>query len=127
MSAVVAVADQGYSTLRPGRVLTILADVEAYPRWWPEVRAPRPGRLRVPGIGEVDVRVDGLRPDVGLYLRLSGARLEGHLEWYLEPFEEGTVVNCITNIRASGRWSPRRTLRVRAAVRRAMVALREAS
>ena len=119
-----AAADQGYVAAPPARVFELLGDPATYSRWWPGVRSDGPGRLEVPALGALEVVVDGVRADVGLYCRFRARRVEGHLEWYLEPFREGTVVYCITNIWTDRRWSERRSIRLRSAIRSAMVALK---
>ncbi|HEX9376333.1 MAG TPA: hypothetical protein VGB19_08855 [Actinomycetota bacterium] len=119
--------DQGFVGASPGRVFEVLREPEGYPAWWPGVRRLGDGRLRLPGMRPATVTVDRVRPGVGLFVRLSGGPggLEGHLEWYLEPFEEGTMVNGITDLGAGRRWPPRRVLRIRSGLRSAMVALKE--
>ncbi len=50
---------------------------------------------------------DGVRPGTGLYVRFRNGRGDascGHLEWYLEAFEEGTVVSCIADLRVARAW-----------------------
>ena len=106
----------------PIGVFEVLRDPSGYPTWWPGARGGD-GTLVLPGLGGVRVAAEGIRVGVGLTVRLDGDRAEGHLEWYLEPFREGTVVNSITNLWARRRWSPRRSLRLRASIRDAMVAL----
>jgi hypothetical protein len=46
------------------------------------------------------------------------------LQWYIEPFKDGTVVYGITDVQTARRWSMRRVLRHRASMRRALVALK---
>jgi len=121
--------DQGFVGAAPERVFEVLRDPAGYPAWWPGARRLGDGRLRLPGMPPATVAVDRVRPGVGLFVRLSRAAgpggREGHLEWYLEPFEEGTMVNGITDLGAGRRWPSRRVLRVRSGVRSAMVALKE--
>lgn len=52
----------------------------------------------------------------------------GTLEWYLEPFQEGTIVNVLLDVEAGSgaRRSERRLVRMRSSVRRALVGLYEA-
>ena len=62
---------------------------------------PRAGdavELRFPRLGGTRVRLEGERPGTGMILRLAGPRLAGSLEWYLEPFKEGTIVNAILEL-----------------------------
>ena len=120
-----ATADQGFVGTSPARVFEVLAEPAGYPRWWPGARERPPGRLLLPGFGVVAVEATGVRPGVGLYVRLEGRGFRGHLEWFLEPYKEGTVVNAIVNVESARRWQDRRILAVRAGLRLAMVALRE--
>jgi hypothetical protein len=62
---------------------------------------------------------------VGLFLNLSPA--SGTLEWYLERFEEGTVINCFLDLDLHGGSSRalRRLRRIRTAVRAGLVGLLE--
>ena len=119
--------DHGFVRAKPERVFEVLRDPAGYPAWWPGARALGDGRLRLPGLRAVRVAVEGVRPGTGLYLRISGGRREalgGHLEWYLEAFEEGTVVSCIADLRARRPWRPRRVLRMRAGLHAGLVALK---
>src|SRR5438552_4002901 len=75
--------------------------------------------------GETEPVIGAGRPGVGLYVRLDARGFPGHLEWFLEPYKEGTVVNAIVNVESARRWRDRRILAVRAGLRLAMVALRE--
>jgi hypothetical protein len=49
------------------------------------------------------------------------------MEWFLEPFQEGTVVNCILDLDLAGGWrgTSRRLRRIRTAIRRGLVGLME--
>jgi hypothetical protein len=78
------------------------------------------------GLPPVTVVVEGRRQDVGLLLRLEG-RVRGTLEWYLEPLEDGTMVNSILDLEVPGRLrrAGRGMHRARSSVRRGMVALKE--
>ena len=119
--------DHGFVRARPARVFEVLRDPAGYPAWWPGARALGDGRLRLPGLPPVLMEPGGVRPGTGLHLRISGGRreaLDGHLEWYVEAFEEGTLVSCIADLRAARPWRPRRVLRMRAGVRSALVALK---
>ena len=120
--------DQGFVASDPGTVYGVLAEVGAYPAWWPGVNVTSEGPdllLRLSGWPAVPVRPEAHRPGVGLFLRL-GEPLDGTLEWYLEPFQEGTIVNAILSVSlrgGSGRAS-RRLRRLRRAIRAGLVALR---
>lgn len=111
--------DQGFVGAAPARVYEVLADPSSYPTWWPGARAgpegvslPLARRPRPAGPRQ-------LRDDVGLHL-VSEDR---HLEWYLEPFDDGTIVNAFLEV-APGRWADRRLLRMRGAIRRGLVGLK---
>jgi uncharacterized protein YndB with AHSA1/START domain len=108
----------------PARVFEVLEDTAGYPRWWPGAKERPQDRLVLPGFGSVAARATEVRPGVGLFVRLEGRGFRGHVEWFLEPYKEGTVVNGIVNVEAGRRWRERRILAVRAGLRSAMVALR---
>ncbi|MDP9341160.1 MAG: hypothetical protein M3Q23_03415 [Actinomycetota bacterium] len=107
----------------PARVFEVLADPAGYPRWWPGAKQRPEGRLVLPGLGSVAVEATDVRPGVGLFVQVAGQGFSGHVEWFLEPYKEGTVVNGIVNVESAGRWRERRILAVRAGLRSAMVAL----
>jgi hypothetical protein len=125
----VAAHDQGFVTAPPGEVFGVLADLPSYATWWPGLEAGIEGQdIRLTGRPweGASVRAEGHRPGVGLLLRLSGTG-EGTLEWYLEPFEEGTIVNAILHLELPGgpRRAARRLRRLRVAVHGGLTALRE--
>ena len=76
-------------------------------------------------LGAVSVETSGLREGVEIVLPVAGPRVRGHLQWYLEPFRDGTVVYGITNVQTSRRWSRRKVLRHRTCMRDAIVALKQ--
>lgn len=121
----VAAHDQGYVTAPPGAVYRLLRDPEAYPRWWPGARGS--GGLDLGPVRGLGVRAGHLREDLGLVLELSGPAT-GTLEWHLEPFEDGTIVNAILNLDlpVGARRAERRLLGARAGIRRGMVGLKRA-
>lgn len=121
--------DQGYVAAPPAAVYGALRDPASYDRWWPRVRSGRVGEgasLKVGRGRPMGVRTERHREGVGLVLRLEGSPA-ATLEWYLEPFREGTIVNCILDVEAGRRRRARqRVRRLRAAVRRGMVGLKGA-
>jgi hypothetical protein len=122
--------DQGVVWAEPSHVYRALSDPAGYGAWWPGARASLDdGRvtLRIPGLPGLRVVTERLREGVGLFLRLEGD-LSGNMEWYLEPFEEGTIVSCLVELEIPGgpRRSGRALRRLRAAVRRGMVGLKRA-
>lgn len=137
MSAAVTAHDQGFVAAPPREVYEVLSDVRSYPAWWPGTDAAGDTdaaagegadtvRLRLPPAPPVIASAERHRPGVGVFIRL-GPPLEGTLEWYLEPFEEGSIVNAILDLRLDGgrRRAARRLGRLRAGIRGALVALRE--
>jgi uncharacterized protein YndB with AHSA1/START domain len=124
----VEAVDQGFVATPPGPVFRVLTDVPSYPSWWPgtEVRSLE-GRFRVrlPGGPMVPAVTGGHREGVGLTIRLDPP-YSGTLEWYLEPFEEGTVVSSILHLDLPGgpRRSARGLRRLRAGVHGGLLALR---
>jgi uncharacterized protein YndB with AHSA1/START domain len=119
----VAVVDEGFVRAVPDEVFELLLEPGRYPEWWPGVRSRR-AKLVVRVLGPIEAGVERVRPGKGLFVRVAGRRVEGHLEWFLEPVKEGTMVHCITNLTTRRRWGARRTLAHRAGVRRALVALK---
>ncbi len=118
------IVDQGFVPAPPDAVYPRLADLERYGEWWPRSRARRESgavELRLPGGPSAIASVRKVRPGIGLVIGLDGSRLGGSLEWYLEPFKDGTVVNAILDLERAGR---RRTLRLRRGIRTGLVALR---
>jgi hypothetical protein len=122
--------DQGFVPAPPTAVYAAVSQPASYPSWWPGATCDgdQGSALRLPlesGKGR-SASVERHRPDVGVFLSLPVYR--GTLEWYLEPFQDGTIVNGILDVEAAraGRWSQRRLLRMRASVRRALVGLHEA-
>ena len=119
--------DHGFVRVTPGRVFEVLRDPAGYPAWWPGARALGDGRLALPGIPPAWAQADGVRPGTGVFVRFRNGRGDascGHLEWYLEAFEEGTVVSCIADLRVARAWRERRVLRMRAGFRSALVSLK---
>lgn len=122
--------DQGFVAAPPARVDQAVADAAGYAAWWPgaAVIAAEAGvTLRLPGVPPIVVQPEDRRPGVGAAFRVHG-RIRGRWEWYLEPFEEGTIVNAMFDLDIPGgeRSGARRLYRLRAAVRRGLVALKGA-
>ena len=121
----VAEIDKGFVRVPPDRVFEVVSRPDRYPEWWPGTRAEGQGRIRFPEMGAVETSTDRLRPGVELLVPVRSAAVQGHLQWYLERFGDGTIVYGITDIETERRWSPRRVLRHRASIHRALVALKE--
>ncbi len=109
----------------PDRVYGALMDFQGYQRWWPGVAEWSGDRLSL----RLDGRPSGAAPDrerpgVGMYLNLDPP---GTLEWYLEAFEEGTVLSCFLDLELPGGTgrAHRRLLRARARVRDGLTGLME--
>ena len=119
----VASVDTGFVAAAPVRVFEVLADPSRYARWWPGVRDGG-DVVRLPGIGRATARAEEVAPDVELTLRVSGRAWAGRLQWYLEPYKEGTVVYGIVDLETAGRWGRRRRTAARASIHRALAALK---
>ncbi len=123
----VSTVDQGFVPATAAVCYGRLADPAGYPAWWPgaAVRdAPGGTAIEIGGLRMEGVRPDGVRPGVGLYLRFDGRGGAGSLEWYLEPFDGGTIVSAIAELDPRRPWGRRRVLRFRAAIRDGLVGLR---
>lgn len=120
-----AAHDQGYVGAPPAAVYGLLGNLEGYRAWWPDAAGPT--ELALDGFGRLSAVPGRFREDLGLFLDLSGGAA-GTLEWHLEPFEEGTVVNAILNLDVSAgrRRASRRLLAARGSIRRGMVGLKRA-
>lgn len=116
--------DQGFVAAPPGAVYRSVADTGSYGSWWGEAGAGADGklRLRLEPRRVTEASAERHRDGIGLFLRL-GAPYEGTLEWYLEPLEDGTMVNVFLDVNLS-RNAARRLRRVRASIRRALVGLK---
>ena len=119
--------DQGFVQVPPDQVYEALRDLAGYQRWWPGVGTWSGGRLSLRLDGRPwEAAPDRERPGVGMFLNLRSPA--DTLEWYLEPFEEGTVVSCFLELDLPGgsRRAGRHLRRIRAAVRSGLVGLMEA-
>jgi hypothetical protein len=117
--------DQGFVAAEPADVYEAIADPDSYGRWWQNTATdgPRPARLLL-GRSRVSAAATRHRPGVGVFVEL-GPPLDGTLEWYLAPFEDGTIVNALLDVELPGRGA-RRLRRVRAQIRRGLVGLKAA-
>jgi hypothetical protein len=120
--------DQGFVAASPSLVYEVLCDIASYGLWWPGIRVDTQGEgLRmglVAGAG-APARARGHREGVGLFIEL-GPPYDGTLEWYLESFEEGTIVNSVMDLEfGRGRRRASRALRhVRSSIHRGLVGLK---
>jgi hypothetical protein len=114
--------DRGFVAAPPERVYGRLADAGSYPSWWPGTEAAE-GSLQL-HLGRRNHRaVAGRhRADVGLFMTLGG---DVELEWFLERWDDGTIVSCLLDVDAGWRRADRRLLRMRGTVRQALVGLKE--
>ncbi|MGH2710729.1 MAG: hypothetical protein ACRDH9_05945 [Actinomycetota bacterium] len=111
--------DQGFVAAGPSRVYGMLANLESYPSWWPG-SGKRGDALSLPLLRRAaPARTERERNGVGVHLVFG----DGSLEWYLEPFDDGTIVNAFLDLTASAGKS-RRLLRMRARVRDGLVGLK---
>jgi hypothetical protein len=119
--------DQGFVSAPPVAVYRSLADTGSYGLWWSDAMRGADGdlRLRLEPRRVADAIPERHREGIGLFLRL-GRPYDGTLEWYLEPLEDGTMVNVLLDVTLSGgRRAERRLRRVRSSIRRALVALKK--
>ena len=121
----VAEIDRGFVRVAPDRVFELVSTPDRYPAWWPGVRAEDEGRLRFPEMGMVEASTDRVKPGIELLVRVRSDAVQGRLQWYLERFRNGTIVYGITDIETKRPWSPRRVLRHRASIHRALRALKD--
>jgi hypothetical protein len=118
--------EQGFVSAPPKQVYRVLADLPAYPRWWPAATAADGELLlALSGRASSSASAERHRPGLGLNLRL-GPPNQGTLEWYLDPYEEGTVVNCLLDLDLPGtsRKARSRLRRARSEIRRGLVGLK---
>jgi uncharacterized protein YndB with AHSA1/START domain len=120
--------DQGFVAAPPAAVYRALCDYASYGLWWPGIGVDTEDegfRLMLVAGAAAPARIEGHREDVGLVIRL-GPPYRGTLEWYLEGFEEGTIVNSVMHLDLPGgpRGMDRLARRLRSAVRRGLVGLK---
>lgn len=95
-------------------VFAVLADVSAYPRWWPEdvrVEVLRAGRPVVGAELELDptagrrfaLRITGVKEPSSLEVVYEASWLEGEGAWTLRKRGRGTLVRYEMHVRAD-RW-----------------------
>ncbi len=104
--------------------------IRTYPSWWRSISVGEGEsdlhvRVTVPGLGRMKASTAGHRPGVGVIVQLAGD-VDGVLEWFLEPFNGGTIANVHLRLAARPRRWRRRELTYRSAVREGLVALRTA-
>lgn len=97
----------------PIQVWRVLADVAAYPGWWPQALRLRVLRCDADLVGsEVELRpfggrpfrcrVDAVEEPRRLRMQYRGDFIEGRGEWSLEPSASGTRVRYELDVRAHG-------------------------
>ena len=116
--------DQVFVAVPPEDVDARLADGDGYPVWWPGSAVSADGLLLALGRERLSSRIEGRREAIGMWLPLPD--LDGSVEWYLEPFEEGTIVNAFLDVVLENRprAAARRLRRMRISVHRALVSLK---
>lgn len=121
--------DQGFVAAPPTDVYRTVADLGRYPSWWDAVHVDPgdPATIALEPRVTAPVRRRQEREGTGLFLEL-GPPYDGTLEWYLEPFEDGTIVNCLLDIELAGsrRRVRLRLWRLRARVRAGLVGIKRA-
>jgi uncharacterized protein YndB with AHSA1/START domain len=108
-------ADEAILQFQPTDVWRVLADVAAYPSWWPRHLGLRVLTCAAGFVGsEVEQRPFGGRPfrcrveaveePFSIRTRYYGGSLEGRGEWRLEPVGAGTRVRYELDVHAEGRF-----------------------
>ena len=119
--------DQGFVAASPSVVYEVLRDIPSYGLWWPRVRVDTREeglRLGLVAGAAAPARTGGHREGMGLIISM-GPPYDGTLEWYLESFEEGTIVNSVMDLNLRGRRRASRALRrLRSSVHRGLVGLK---
>ncbi len=123
-----SIHDRGWVPGPPQDVYRIIESIRTYPSWWRDIRVDeaeteRHVSLTLPALGRVKASAAGQRPGVGVIIQLAGD-VDGVLEWFLEPFKEGTVANVFLRLATRPRRWKRREQTYRSAIRASLVALR---
>lgn len=113
--------DQGFVGAAPAQVYEVLADPASYAAWWPGARSGTDYVLLPLHRRPHPAKAERHRKDVGVHL----VSPDEDLEWYLEPFDDGTIVNAFLQISAvPGGGTDRRVRRMRGAIRMGLVGLK---
>jgi uncharacterized protein YndB with AHSA1/START domain len=112
--------DQGFVAVPPDQVYEVLANPVSYPEWWPGAAATTEGVLLPFRRVRRAAVADRHRNRIGLHL----VSPDEELEWYLEAFDDGTIVNAFLQIPGVGRRADRRIRRMRGAIRSGLVGLK---
>ena len=124
----VSIHDRGWVPGPPHDVYRIVESIHTYRSWWhgielDEGETERHVTLTLPALGRVKASAAGQRPGAGVIIQLVGD-VDGVLEWFLEPFKEGTVANVFLRLAARPRRWKRGEETYRSAIRASLVALR---
>ncbi len=124
----VIVHDRGWVTAPLEDVYRVVESIRTYPSWWRAISVAEGESqlhvlLTIPGLGRMKASAAGKRPGVGVIIQLAGD-VDGVLEWFLEPFKEGTIANVLLRLAAHPRKWKRREETYRSAIRDGLVALR---
>jgi hypothetical protein len=111
--------DQAFVEALPGDVYAVLAETGSYPRWWAGASTSGEALLLPLGRG-AQAKAERERNGTGLHLVFG----EESLEWYLEPFDDGTIVNAFLDVRGTERRTRRRLLRMRRSLHAGLVGLK---
>jgi hypothetical protein len=120
--------DQGFVAAFPSVVYGVICDIPSYGLWWPGIRVDTQGdglRLGLVAGAAAPARAGGHREGLGLVIAL-GPPYNGTLEWYLESFEEGTIVNSLMDLELQGgrRRASRALRRMRSSIHLGLVGLK---
>lgn len=122
--------DQGFVAASPQCVHGAVGEPVRYDAWWPGASisaGTEEVTVRLPGVPALVLRPDGSREGIGAVFGVGGL-IRGRWEWFLEPFDDGTIVNALLDLDVPGgeRASSRRLHRLRVAVHRGLVGLKGA-